>query len=63
MNWIATLKDTFRRPSALERAAKELGQIEHSILDVTAEISWADKRLDYYVERTAYLKGYIKECT
>ena len=63
MNWTTKLKSLCRRPSALERAAKELGQIEHSMLDVTAEIMWAEKRLDYYVERTAYLKGYIKECT
>lgn len=54
------LKALFRKPTPLERATKELGQIEHSLLDVRAEISWAQHRLSYYLERETFLRGYIK---
>ena len=60
MNW---LKRLFRKPTPLERAARELGQIEHSLLDVTAEIGWANKRKEYYINRTMELMTYIKENT
>jgi hypothetical protein len=54
------LKALFRKPTPLERAAKELGQIEHSLLDVDAEIMWAQKRKEYYILRKAVLAGYIQ---
>ena len=57
------LKSLFRKPTPLERAAKELGQIEHSLLDVNAEIEWAQKRKEYYIIRKSALTGYIKEET
>ena len=57
---LSYLKSLFRKPTPLERAAKELGQIEHSMLDVTAEIAWAQKRLEYYKERQAMLKVYVQ---
>ncbi len=55
------VKKVFHRPTPLERAAKELGQLEHSILDATAEISWSQKRLEYYRERSAALKKFIQK--
>jgi hypothetical protein len=54
------LKALFRKPTPLERAAKELGQIEHSLLDVDGEIMWAQKRKEYYIMRRAVLHGYIQ---
>lgn len=57
---IEVLKRLFRKPTPLERAARELGQIEHSLLDVTAEIKWAQKRREYYVDRKAELQAYIQ---
>lgn len=54
------IKALFRKPTPLERAAKELGQIEHSMLDITAEIRWAVKRREYYVERREELIGILK---
>lgn len=55
-----TLKALFRKPTPMERAAKELGQIEHSLLDVSAEIMWAKKREEYYKDRRAELRDYIQ---
>lgn len=57
---IKQIKALFRKPTPLERAAKELGQIEHSLLDVTAEIEWAKKRHEYYTIRKLTLQGYIQ---
>ena len=53
------LKRLFKKPTPLERAARELGLIEHAILDCNAEISWSKKRLEYHTERQSYLKDYI----
>lgn len=58
-----SIKDLFRKPTPLERAAKELGQIEHSLLDVDGEIMWSQKRKEYYILRKSVLQGYIKEET
>lgn len=58
---IEWIKKHFRKPTPLERAARELAQIEHSLLDVDAEIMWAQKRKEYYINRTTVLKGYIQE--
>lgn len=55
------IRKHFRKPTPLERAARELGLIEHSLLDVTAEIMWAQKRKEYYIDRMVSLKQYIKE--
>ena len=57
---IDQLKSLFRKPTPLERAAKELGQIEHSLLDVGAEIMWAQGRQDYYIKRKKTLIAYIE---
>lgn len=54
------IKSLFRKPTPLERAAKELGQIEHSLLDVDAEIMWGQKRKEYYILRKGVLQGYIQ---
>ena len=56
-NWV--LKH-LRRPTPLEKAARELGQIEHSLLDIDAEISWAQKRKEYYRERKFQLTMFIQ---
>ena len=56
---IDQIKSLFRKPTPLERATKELGQIEHSLLDLTAEIMWAQKRKEYYTERGNALHDYI----
>ena len=60
---LSYLKSLFRKPTPLERAAKDLGQIEHSMLDVSAEIAWAIKRKEYYDLRKVALQDYIKEET
>ena len=57
---IEYLKSLFRKPTPLERAARELGQIEHSLLDVDAEIMWAQKRKEYYIQRKGVLTGYVQ---
>ena len=59
----AQIKRWLRRLTPLELAAKELGEIERTKLSVTAEILWAQKRFDYYCERSTYLKNYIKKET
>ena len=60
---IEQLKRIFRKPTPLERAAKELGQIEHSMLDASAEIMWAQKRMEYYKERKQGLQSYVQEAS
>ena len=56
-----TLRKLFRKPTPLERAARELGTIEHAMLDVGAEIMWAEKRQQYYEMRRVQLREYVKE--
>lgn len=56
-----TIRKLFRKPTPLERAARELGTIEHAMLDVGAEIMWAEKRQQYYELRRAQLKEYVQE--
>ena len=56
-----TIRKLFRKPTPLERAARELGTIEHAMLDVGAEILWAEKREQYYELRRAQLKEYVQE--
>ena len=56
-----TLRKLFRKPTPLERAARELGTIEHAMLDVGAEIMWAEKRQQYYAMRRSQLKEYVQE--
>jgi hypothetical protein len=38
---------------------RELGDIEHSLLDVDAEITWAQKRKEYYLARKESLRAYV----
>jgi hypothetical protein len=45
----------------LEKAARELAQLEHMTLETTAEIAWAEHRLHYQQERAVYLRNYIQE--
>ncbi len=59
----STIKNLFRKPTPLEKAAKELGQLEHHLLEITAEISWGQNRLAYNKERADYLRNYIKTKT
>jgi hypothetical protein len=54
------IKALFAKPTPRERAMRELGQIEHSMLDVSAEIMWAQKRMAYYKERKNGLVEYIQ---
>ena len=56
-----TLRKLFRKPTPLERAARELGTIEHALLDVGAEIMWAEKRQQYYEMRRVQLREYVQE--
>lgn len=58
---INTFRKLFRKPTPLERAVKELGDIEHSLLDVDAEIMWAQKRKEYYLARKAALVTYYMQ--
>lgn len=60
MKTIKGVKDIFRKPTPLERAAKEYGEIEHGLLDIGAEIKWAHKRKEYYIERRAELLEIMK---
>ena len=55
------IRKLFRKPTPLERAVRELGTIEHAMLDVGAEIMWAEKRQQYYEMRRAQLKEYVQE--
>jgi len=55
----AAIKRWLRKPTPLELAVKEVAEIEHSMLSITAEILWAEKRLEYYGERRDFLKNYI----
>ena len=55
------LKTLFKKPTPLERAARELGQIEHAILDLHAEIEWGRKQLEYYEDRKTLLRDYVTE--
>lgn len=57
------IKALFRKPTPLERAAKELGQIEHAELDVSGEIAWAIKRKEYYALRKEALQEFIQRGT
>ena len=43
---IEQLKRIFRKPTPLERAAKELGQIEHSMLDASEWMEFLQALLD-----------------
>ena len=54
-----TFRKLFRRPSPLERAMRELGDIEHALLDVDAEIMGAQKRKEYYLARKESLRAYV----
>lgn len=63
MSAFEKLKALFRKPTPLERAVKELGEIEHAELDVSAEICWAIKRKEYYGLRKAALQEYVRENT
>ena len=56
-----TLRKLFRKPTPMERAVRELGTIEHALLDVDAEIMWAQKRKEYYINRACVLKAYVQE--
>ena len=55
------IRKLFRKPTPLERAARELGTIEHALLDVGAEIMWAEKRQEYYEIRRLQLREYVQE--
>lgn len=56
-----TLRKLFARPTPMEKAARELEQLAHMHLEVTATISWANQRLAYNRERAEFLKDYLKE--
>ena len=56
-----TLRKLFRKPTPVEKAVRELGTIEHAMLDVGAEIMWAQKRLEYYQSRASSLRTYVAE--
>lgn len=58
---IDAIRKLFRKPTPLEKAVRELGTIEHAMLDVGAEIMWAQKRLEYYQSRAAALRTYVAE--
>jgi hypothetical protein len=57
-NWYTRM---IQGPTPLEKAAKELGQLQHQKLEVTASIAWGQHRLAYMEEREKYLKGILAE--
>lgn len=56
MNWI---KKIFTKPTPLELAARELGDLEHSKLEATAARDWAYHRIKYTEQRMVYLIDYL----
>lgn len=56
MNW---LKRLLSRPTPLELAAKELGELEHNVLEATGTRDWAQHRINYAKQRIAYLKDFL----
>ena len=58
---LKTFRKLWSKPTPLERAARELGTIEHAMLDVGAEIMWAEKRQQYYALRRVQLREYVQE--
>lgn len=56
MKWI---KDLFRTPTPLEKAARELSSLEHEALEATGTRDWAQHRINYAQERMTFLKDYL----
>ena len=56
MMWI---KELFRKPTPLEKAARELANLEHEVLEATGTRDWAQHRISYSQQRMAYLKQFL----
>ena len=56
MNWLLKL---FRRPSPQEKAAEDIYDAEHSLLEAHKDREWAEARIAAYEARIARLRVYI----
>ncbi len=56
MNWIIKL---FRRPSPQEKAAEDVYDAEHSLLEAHKDLEWATARIAAYEARIQRLRLYV----
>lgn len=60
---LTEIKQTFKKPTPLEMATKELVQAEHSRLEAQTATEYASSLVSYNNTRIARLSRYINELT
>lgn len=63
MKTLEELKNLFRRPGALQLAARELAEAEVSKLSADTAIEWAQASSTYNAQRIKRLRSYITSQT
>ena len=61
MNILKDFKDTFRAPSAVELAAKELDSAERSLLEALSAAEYARRMAEYHTDRIHRLTIYLRD--
>lgn len=61
MNIWKDFKETFRAPSAVEMAAKELDAAERSLLEALSASEYARRMAEYHTDRIHRLTIYLRD--
>jgi len=61
MNFLKEFKETFRAPSAVELAIRELDSAERSLLEALSAAEYARRMAEYHTDRIHRLTIYLRD--